>query len=207
MCCALIVHRGSFLDRLFYRKVVNPHKNENLIQEDSIFLQFESSNQLSCLQYQIEVERNRITTIVSFRKELEVDQITQLINKYVNMSISMTPWLDVFAPGAIMIRPTGNPIGQKLWEEMQASEDVGALSSELLNIDKIDVFEGTSVSTGMACVIFTDHSKFTYKGTPNGDVAVHIIVAKKSDDQWKIVHTQRSTGRKPDEPKPDFSNL
>jgi ketosteroid isomerase-like protein len=144
---------------------------------------------------------------MSFKKELEVEQITQLINKYVNMSIAKTLYLDIYAPGAILIRPTGNPIGQKTWEEMQASKDVVPGSSELLNIDKIDVFEGTSVSTGMAYAIFTDHSKFTYKGTPNDDVAVHTIVAKKSGDQWKIVHAQRSTGRKPDEPKPDFSNL
>jgi hypothetical protein len=57
-------------------------------------------------------------------KELEVEQITQLINKYVNMSNAKTLYLDIYAPGAILIRPTGNPIGQKKWEEMQASEDV-----------------------------------------------------------------------------------
>jgi ketosteroid isomerase-like protein len=146
---------------------------------------------------------------MSANKELllEVEQITELINKYVNMTIAKTPYLDVFAPGAFMIRPTGNPLGQKLWEEMRASEDVVPGSSELLNIDKIDVFEGTTVSTGMAYAIFTAHSKFTYKGTHNDDVAVFTIVTKKSGDQWKIVHAQRSTGRKPEEPQPDFSNL
>jgi hypothetical protein len=33
------------------------------------------------------------------------------------------------------------------------------------------------------------------------------IVAMKSDGQWRILHAQRSTGRKSDEPKSDFSNL
>eukprot|EP00978_Attheya_sp_CCMP212_P021042 scaffold61035_cov54-Attheya_sp.AAC.2 len=145
---------------------------------------------------------------MSANKELDVEQITQLINKYVHMHIAKTPYLDVFAPGAILIRPTGNPMDQKLWEKMQVSEDIVPGPSELLNIAKIDVFEGTSsVSTGMAYAIFTEYSKFTYKGTHNDDVSVYTIVAKKSGDQWKIMHLQRSTGRKPDEPKPDFSNL
>jgi hypothetical protein len=144
---------------------------------------------------------------MSANKELEVEKVTQLINKYVNMSIAKTPYLDIYAPGAVLIRPSGNPIGQKLWEEMQASEDVVPGSSELLSIEKIDIFEGTSVSSGMAYAIFTSHSKFTYKGTHNDDVAVFIIVMKKIGNQWKIVSGQRSTGRKPDEPKPDFSNL
>jgi hypothetical protein len=76
-----------------------------------------------------------------------------------------------------------------------------------LNIEKIDVFEGTTISTGMVYAVFTTHSKFTYKGTNNDDVAVFTIVTKKSGGPWKIVHAQRNTGRKPDEPKPDFSNL
>jgi ketosteroid isomerase-like protein len=146
---------------------------------------------------------------MSANKELEIEQITDLINKLVNMRIAKTPFLDIWAPGAITIRPTGNPMGQKLWEEMQASEDVVFESSELLNIDKIDVCEGASSvsSTSMAYAIFTAHSKFTYKGTHNDDVAVFTIIAKKNGDQWKIVHAQRSTGRKPDDPQPGFSNL
>jgi hypothetical protein len=144
---------------------------------------------------------------MSANKELELEQITGLINKFANMTTAKTPFLDIFAPGAITIRPTGNPMGQSLWEEMRASEDVVPVSNELLNIEKIDVCEGPSISTGMAYAIFTVHSKFTYKGTDNDDVAVFTIVAKKSDCQWRIVHGQRSTGRKPDEPKPDFSNL
>jgi hypothetical protein len=145
---------------------------------------------------------------MSANKELELEQIADLINKFVNVFITKTPSQeDIFAPGAISIMPSGNPMSQKIWEEMQAKEDVLYESNELLNIDKIDVCEGASVSTGMAYAIFTTHGKFTYKGTHNDDVSVYTIVAKKSGDQWKIVHAQRSTGRKPDEPMPDFSNL
>jgi hypothetical protein len=144
---------------------------------------------------------------MSANKELELEQITNLINKFVNFSMTKTPFQDIFAPGAISIRPTGNPMSQKLWEELQANKDVVFESNELLNIEKIDVCEGASVSTGMAYAIFTAHGKFTYKGNFNDDVAVFTIVAKKSSDQWKIVQSQRSTGRKPDEPMPDFSNL
>jgi ketosteroid isomerase-like protein len=151
--------------------------------------------------------------------ELELEQIKDLIHKFVNMEFSdnATSFLDVFAPEAIMIRPSGNPLGQKLWEEMHASKDIVRESNELLSIDKIEVLsnndDGTlSISAGtprMAYAIFITHTKFIYKGTPNDDVAVYsIVLTKKSDGgQWKIVHSQRSMGRKPDEPRPDFSNV
>jgi ketosteroid isomerase-like protein len=142
---------------------------------------------------------------MSANKKEDVEQITDLIHKHVQMYIGKATFLDVFAPRAITIRATGNPMGQKLWEEMKASDDISYGTNELLSIDKIDVLseETTSVSTGMAYAIFTTHSKFTYKGTHNDDVAVYTIIAKKSGGQWKIVHAQRSTGRRADDPKPD----
>jgi hypothetical protein len=144
---------------------------------------------------------------MSANKELDIEQITNLINKFANMSIAKTPFLEIYEPGAITIRPSGNPMSHEFLEEMQSSKDYLPESSEILSIDKIDVCDGPSVSTGMAYAIFTQHYKFTFKGTQNDDVAVWTIVAKKSGNQWKIAHAQRSTGRKPDEPKPDFSNL
>jgi hypothetical protein len=143
----------------------------------------------------------------AINKELEVEKIKDLIHKYVHMYTDKATFLDVFAPGAITIRPTGNPYGQKIWEEMEASDDISIEVHELLSIARIDVSEGTSVSTGMAYAIFTTHGKFTYKGTLNDDVAVWTIVAKKSGGHWKIVNSQRSSGRQPGDPKPDFSNL
>jgi ketosteroid isomerase-like protein len=148
-------------------------------------------------------------------KELELEQIKDLINKFMKMedSENATSFLDVFAPEAIMIKPCGNPLGQKLWEERRLNKDIVHKSNELLSIDKMDVQsdDGTlsiSAGTRMAYAILTIHTKFIYKGTLNDDVAVYsIVLAKKSGGQWKIVHGQRSMGRKPDEPKPDFSNV
>ena len=60
----------------------------------------------------------------------------------------------------------------------------------------------------MGYVVFTSKSKFSYKGTPNEDLAVFTLVLKKTgdtDDSWRVVHGQRSTGRKFEEDAPNFS--
>ena len=49
----------------------------------------------------------------------------------------------------------------------------------------------------MAYVCYTSHGKFTYRGTPNDDVAVLSSVLEKTDGRWQVVFGQRSTGRKP----------
>ena len=41
-------------------------------------------------------------------------------------------------------------------------------------------------------------SKFSYKGTPNNDLAVYSLVCEKVDGKWMMVHAQRSTGRDPE---------
>ena len=56
----------------------------------------------------------------------------------------------------------------------------------------------------MAYVCYTGHAKFNYKGTENDDVAVLTSVLERKDGVWKVVHGQRSTGRKPEDSPPEF---
>jgi hypothetical protein len=139
--------------------------------------------------------------MMSANKELDLEQITDLINKFVKFSIAKTPFLDIFEPGAITIRPTGNPTSHKFLEEMQASGEYLPESSELLSIDKIDVCEGPSVSsTCMAYAVFTHHAKFTFKGTPNDDLAVWTIVAKKSGTSGRSCMHSKARAASPTSP-------
>ena len=117
------------------------------------------------------------------------------------MNIKKTPWSEVFAAGATVIRGTGNPLGEKLWNEMSASEDVFTESHDLI---KTHVCE---VTPEMGYAVFSSHSKFTYKGIPNDDLAVWTMVAKPIDGEWKIICAQRSTGRGPDDAPPNFDDL
>ena len=65
---------------------------------------------------------------------------------------------------------------------------------------------GLSGSFGdMAYVCYTTHDKFNYKGTQNDDIAVLTSVLQRVDGSWKVVHGQRSTGRKPEEGLPQFA--
>lgn len=57
----------------------------------------------------------------------------------------------------------------------------------------------------MGYVMYTAHSKFSFKGTPNDDIAVFCMIAKKIDGGWRFVGGSRSNGRSPEEPKPDFN--
>ena len=77
---------------------------------------------------------------------------------------------------------------------MMTNDDVKAISSKLLTIHKLAVG-----NTG-AYVCYSSHAKFIYKGRKNDDVAVFSSIMKKKNGVWKVVHGQRSTGRKPSEP-------
>ena len=98
----------------------------------------------------------------------------------------------------VFIRPTGNPLNKKGWEAMMSNNDVKVESSKLVAVNKL------SVCGCCAYVCYTQHGKFTYKGTSNDDVAVFTCVLRKCDGVWKVVQGSRSTGRKPSDPQPQF---
>jgi len=92
-------------------------------------------------------------------------------------------------PDFLFIRPSGNPINAKGFEEMMSSGDV---VQEKAEITKIHRFEFLSIDVAMC--VFTLGAKFTYKGTPNDDLPTVTSIFKKVGDVWKIHWLQRSSG-------------
>lgn len=104
-------------------------------------------------------------------------------------------WAKYWKADAIMIRPSGNPMGKEIYGQMLASEDVVYISGELLEVNTVDIFAGGAA----AVATYTTHDKFTYKGTPNDDIAKFTVVLEKQDDgTWIMVHAHRGTGQKPE---------
>ena len=73
----------------------------------------------------------------------------------------------------LFIRPSGNPIDAKRFEQMITS----GIVQEKAEITKIHRFE--FLSENIVLCIFTLGSKFTYKGTPNDDLPTVTSVYKK----------------------------
>jgi ketosteroid isomerase-like protein len=107
----------------------------------------------------------------------------------------------VMADDVVIVRPSGNPLTKDGWLKMLDSDDIVAKGSRLLDIHIIDLNE----ELNMGYVVYTTHSKFSYKGADNDDVAVFVTIFKKNEDgEWKLTLMQRSTGRKPSDPMPVF---
>ncbi len=91
-------------------------------------------------------------------------------------------------PDFLFIRPSGNPISAKGFEEMMNSGDI---VQEKAAITKIHRFEFLCDNVAMST--FTLSSKFSYKGTLNDDLPTVTSIFKKVSDFWKIHWMQRST--------------
>ena len=89
----------------------------------------------------------------------------------------------------LFIRPSGNPINAKGFEEMMNS---GEVIQEKAEITKIHRFE--FLSSDVAMCVFTLGAKFTYKGVLNDDLPTVTSIFKKIEDVWKIHWLQRSSG-------------
>lgn len=102
---------------------------------------------------------------------------------------------------SIFIRPSGNPLNMIQWDEMMNNTGIIVNSYKLVSINKL------VINGNMAYVCYTSHGEFNYQGTDNNDIAVLTNILEKRNGIWKVVHGQRSTGRKPSEPMPTFKNL
>ena len=89
----------------------------------------------------------------------------------------------------LLIRPSGNPITAKGFEEMMSSGDVVQEQAEITKIHKFEF-----LSPDVAMCVFTLGAKFSYKGTPNDDLPTVTSIFKKIDGIWKIHWMQRSSG-------------
>ena len=89
----------------------------------------------------------------------------------------------------LLIRPSGNPITAKGFEEMMSSGDVVQEKAEITKIHKFEF-----LAADVAMCVFTLGAKFSYKGTPNDDLPTVTSIFKKINGIWKIHWMQRSTG-------------
>ena len=99
-------------------------------------------------------------------------------------------FLDNATPNFLFIRPSGNPIDAKGFEEMWSSGDLVIESAQITKVHKFDLLGPDS-----AMCVFTLGSKFTYKETQNNDLPTVTAIFKKIDQQWKVAWMQRSSGQ------------
>ena len=99
-----------------------------------------------------------------------------------------------FKPDCDVIRPSGNPMPIAMFKGMMGSADITIESDEVTSIDDIKEFAGGNA----AVVVYTCRSKFSYKGTPNDDIAKFSATMEKVDGTWKMVHNHRGTGQAPE---------
>ena len=119
----------------------------------------------------------------------EKEQIISLIYELANPQKMGSFFVNNATPDFLFIRPSGNPISAKGFEEMMNSGDVVQEKAEITKIHRFEF-----LSTDVAMCVFTLGSKFTYKGTPNNDLPTVTSIFKKIGDNWKIHWIQRSTG-------------
>ena len=137
-----------------------------------------------------------ITPIKDMVMKTEEEKVRDVIDDMCNVDYKVA--IKHMHDDCVFIRPTGNPLNKKGWEEMMTNDDVKVESSKLVAVNKL------SVCGCCAYVCYTQHGKFSYKGTSNDDVAVYTCVLRKYDGVWKVVQGSRSTGRKPEDSQPVF---
>lgn len=92
--------------------------------------------------------------------------------------------------GAVLIRPSGNPLplDEKLAQWL--SDNISDASVEILSEPPLKI----DVSGDLAYTCHTERAKFKYRGNENDDKCVWTTVFKKQNDEWKVCHCQRSVG-------------
>ena len=116
------------------------------------------------------------------------ETIISLLNEFANPKKMASFFVNNATSDFLFIRPSGNPINAKGFEQMITSDIV----QEKAEITKIHRLEFLS-ETVLMC-IFTLGSKFTYKGKPNDDLPTVTTIFKKVNNVWKIHLMQTSTG-------------
>jgi len=116
------------------------------------------------------------------------ETIISFLNEFAIPILMASFFVDNATPDFLFIRPSGNPIDAKGFDQM-ISRDIVQEKAEITKIHRFE-FLGETV----AMCIFTLGSKFTYKGTPNDDLPTVTSIFKKVNNVWKIHWMQRSTG-------------
>ena len=117
------------------------------------------------------------------------EKIISLLDELASIEKMGSFFMNNATPDFLFIRPSGNPISAKGFEEMMNSGDVVQEKAEITKIHRFEF-----LSDNIAMCIFTLGSKFRYKGTPNDDLPTVTSIFKKVGNVWKIHWMQRSTG-------------
>ena len=116
------------------------------------------------------------------------ETIISLLNYFANPKTMASFFVNHATPDFLFIRPSGNPLDAKEFEQM-ISSDVVQEKAEITKIHRLEF-----LSENVVMCIFTLGSKFTYKGEPNDDLPTVTSIFRKIDNVWKIHWMQRSTG-------------
>ena len=101
------------------------------------------------------------------------ETIISLLNDFANPKKMASFFVDNASPDFLFIRPSGNPIDAKGFEQMIT----GDIVQEKAEINKIHRFE--FLSENIVMWVFTLSSKLTYKGTPNNVLPTVTSIFKK----------------------------
>ena len=119
----------------------------------------------------------------------EKEQITALLYELATPKKMGSFFVNNSTSDFLFIRPSGNPISAKGFEEMMNSGDVVQEKAEITKIHRFEF-----LSSDVAMCVFTLGAKFTYKGILNDDLPTVTSIFKKVEDIWKIHWLQRSSG-------------
>ena len=117
------------------------------------------------------------------------EEILSILEAFASTDRMGSFFLDNATPDFLFIRPSGNPIDAKGFQEMWSSGDLVLESAEITQVHKFEL-----LGSNFTMCVFTLGSKFTYKGTPNSDLPTVTSIFKKIDWDWKIAWMQRSSG-------------
>ena len=117
------------------------------------------------------------------------EQITSLLYELATPQKMGSFFVNNATSDFLFIRPSGNPISAKGFEEMMNSGDVVQEKAEITKIHRFEF-----LSSEVVMCVFTLGAKFTYKGTLNDDLPTVTSIFKKVGDEWKIHWLQRSSG-------------
>ena len=113
------------------------------------------------------------------------EEILSILEAFASTERMGSFFLDNATPDFLFIRPSGNPIDAKGFQEMWSSGDLVLQRAEVTKVHKFEL-----LGSNAAMCVFTLGSKFTYKGT---ETVTSIF--KKIDEKWKVAWMQRSSGQ------------
>ena len=114
------------------------------------------------------------------------ETIISLLNDFADPKKMASFFVDNATPDFLFIRPSGNPIDAKGFEQMITS-DIVQEKAEITKIHRLEF-----LSENIVLCIFTLGSKFTYKGKNNDELPTVKSIFKKVNNVCKIHWMQRS---------------